>query len=67
LVFDDKGNGPAELHGDFRGHGVGVGHTANAVGSEEFFHRLFLVVVEGKLSGALQLLPIRAGCALFAE
>ena len=25
-VFDQVGNGPPDLHGDFGGHGVGVGY-----------------------------------------
>ncbi len=43
LAFDDKGNRPADLHGDFRGHGIDIGDSAYAVGSKEFSHGWFLV------------------------
>jgi hypothetical protein len=37
-VLDQKGDGAAHLHGDFGGHRVGVGLTADAVGAEQGSH-----------------------------
>ena len=42
MVFDQKGDSPPDLHGDFRGHGMDVGHPPDAVGAEKLSHMIFL-------------------------
>ena len=39
-----QGNGPAQLHGYFCGHGVGIGHPAHAVCAEKLSHDFFVSV-----------------------